>query len=91
MVFTVDANPEEIVLIPESCPIPVRRSSHLTLNPESPDVTVRVFLKSGNVDGIKTQIAEVTHSPMVNVVERFWMKPRKSKMIATIIDYSKNH
>ena len=57
LIFTVNENPEE-VLIPELCPVPVRRSSHLTVGPDCPDCVVRVFLKNEK-DGTRTKVAEV--------------------------------
>ena len=58
LIYTVNENPEESVLIPESCPVPVRRSSHLTLGPDCQTCVVRILLKNEK-DGTRTQVAEV--------------------------------
>jgi len=62
LIFTVNENPDETVLIPEFCPVPVRRSSHLTVDPESPICVVHVYLKNEK-EGTRTQVAEVKVGP----------------------------
>ncbi len=58
LIFTIGDDLEETVLIPALCPVPVRRSSHLTLGPDSSSCVAFCFLKDEK-DGAKIKIAEV--------------------------------
>jgi hypothetical protein len=58
IVFLINDKPEETILIPVACPVPVRRSEHFNLGPEIGTCSAKIFLKKEQ-DGTKTQIAEV--------------------------------
>jgi hypothetical protein len=58
IVFLINDKPEETILIPAACPVPVRRSEHFNLGPEVGTCSAKIFLKKEQ-DGTKTQIAEV--------------------------------
>jgi hypothetical protein len=58
IVFSVHGSPEESTLIPASCPVPVRRSSHLNLSAEAESCDIKILLRNEST-GDKTLIAEV--------------------------------